>query len=95
MAGPRNGRVNMIEDLNELQRRMLSRQQQHYSQCAVLNGISLVVIVLVVGFVSVFVWKETSPPEFRTDAEYAASYIGSDRKSPAQGEPSEDAPASP
>ena len=51
-------------------------------------------VVLVVGLVSVFVWKQTIPPDFGTDARFAVSYIGSDRESPAQGEPSEGASAS-
>ena len=85
----------MNEDLNELQRRMLSRQQKHYAQCATLNSLTLVAVVLVVGFVSAFVWEQTIPPDFGTDAKSAASYIGSDRKSLAQGEPSEGVPARP
>ncbi len=85
----------MNRDLNELQRRMLSRQQQHHTQCAVLNGLTLVAAVLVAGLVSAIVWKKTTPPNFGTDLDYTASYIGSDRKSLAQGEPSEGAPASP
>ncbi len=85
----------MSGDLNELQRRMLSRQQQHHTQCAVLNGLTLVAAVLVAGLVSAIVWKETTPPSFGTDLDYAASYIESNRKNPAQGEPSEGAPASP
>jgi len=84
----------MSGDLNELQRRMLSRQQQHHTQCAVLNGLTLVAAVFVAGLVSAIVWKETTPPSFGTDLDYAASYIESNRKSPAQGEPSKGAPAS-
>ncbi len=84
----------MSADLNELQRRMLSRQQQHYIQCGFHNVLTLVAAGLVASFVSAFAWKETTPPDFGTDAEYAAFYIGSDQKSPAQGELSGGAPAS-
>jgi len=48
--------IHVRENLNELQRRIVARQQQHYSQCAVLNGITLVAAILVVGFVSAIVW---------------------------------------
>jgi hypothetical protein len=95
MAGLRNGRANMIEDLSELQRRMLSRQQQYYAQCATSNSIALIAAILIMGFVFVLAWEQKSPLKLGVDADYAASYIGSDRESPAQGEPSQDAPASP
>ena len=68
----------MSEDLSELQRRMLTRQQQHYAQCGVLNGLTLAAAFLIVGFVSTLVLKETTFPSFGTDKEYAASYIRSD-----------------
>ena len=45
----------MSDDLSELQRRMLARQQQHYAQCGVLNGLTLVAALLIVGFVSTLV----------------------------------------
>jgi len=85
----------MSGELNELQRRMLSRQQQHYTQCAALNGITLVAAVLAVGLIFAFVWKETSPPAFRTDTEHAASYIRSDREGPPQGDTGQDTPVRP
>jgi len=85
----------MSEVLNELQGRMLSRQRQHHTQCGLLNVLTMVAVGLVASFISAFVWKEATPPDFGTDIEYATTYIGSDRKSPAQGEPSKDAPASP
>ena len=68
----------MSDDLSELQRRMLARQQQHYAQCGVLNGLTLVAALLIVGFVSTLVLKEITFPGFGTDKEYAASYIRSD-----------------
>ena len=68
----------MGEELNELQRKMLSRRQQHYTQCATFNGLTLVAATIVVGFVFAFLWEQTSPPEFGTGAEYATSYIRSD-----------------
>jgi hypothetical protein len=95
MAGPTNGRAIMIEDLSELQRRMLSRQQQHYTQCAASNSIALIAAIFIVGFVFIFAWEQKSPPKLVVNADYAASYIGLDRESPAQGEPSQGAPASP
>ncbi len=68
----------MSEDLTELQRRMLSRKLQYCTQCAVLNGVTLVAAILVASLVSVFVWKEDTSPGFRTDAEHATSYIEPD-----------------
>ena len=68
----------MGEGLNELERRMLARQQQHYGQGEVLNGLTLVAAFLVVGFVSVLVWTETTAPNFGMNKEYAPSYIRAD-----------------
>ncbi len=95
MPGPRNGRANMIEDLSELQRRMLSRQQQYYTQCAISNSIALVAAIFILGFVFVLAREQKGPRELGVNADYAASYIGSDRESPVQGEPSQDTPVSP
>lgn len=85
----------MSANMNELQRRMVSRQLQHHTQYRFLNVLTLVVVGLVASFVSAFTWKESTPPDFGTNAEYPTFYIGSDQKSPAQGEPSKSAPASP
>lgn len=85
----------MSADLNEIQRRMLSRQRQHYIQCGFHNVLTLVAVGLVASFVSAFAWKETTLPGFGTDAEYPSFYIGSDQKSSAQGGLGGGAPASP
>ena len=93
MTGAMNGKANMIEDLSELQ--MLSRQQQYYAQCAISNSIALIAAILITGFVFALAWDYKMLLKHGIDADYAASYIGSDRESPAQGEPSQGAPASP
>lgn len=95
MTSATNGRANMLEDSSELQRRMLSRQQQYYAQCAASNSIALIAAILVMGFVFVLASDHKIPLKLGIDADYAASYVGSNRESPAQGEPSQGAPSSP
>ena len=95
MTGPKSGTANMIDDLTELQRRLLSRQQQYYTQCATSNGIALVAAIVILGIVFVLAVGQRRPPELGISAGYAASYLGSDREIPAQGEPSQDMPANP
>lgn len=68
----------MDEDLSELQRRMLCRQQQHHAQCTTLNGLALVGATLLAAFVLVHVWEHTSSPEAAADANYVAARIGTD-----------------
>ena len=68
----------MNEELNDLQRKTLSRRQQHYAQCATVNSLTLVVVAIVIGFVSAFLWDQTIPSEFGVDAEYAASFLQAD-----------------
>ncbi len=95
MTSATNGKANMVEDLSELQRRMLSRQQRYYAQCATSNSVALIAAILIMGFVFVLAWDQKISLKHGIDADYAASYIGSDRESPAQGEPNQGAPASP
>ncbi len=46
----------MSGDLGELQRRLLSRRQQHHLQCAAFNSLALFAAALVMGIVSVLLW---------------------------------------
>ena len=66
----------MRGDLDELRGRMLARRQQHDDQGVVVNTLAFVVTVLSVGFISVLLWQQMSPPGFRAD--YAASYPRTD-----------------
>ena len=68
--------IGVHEDLDELRGRMLARRQQHDSQDATVNTLALVVTILSVGFISVLLWQQMSPPSFRAD--YAASYPRTD-----------------
>ena len=66
----------MRGDLDELRGRMLARRQQHDSQHAAVNALTIVVTVLSVGFISILLWQQMSPSGFRAD--YAASYPRTD-----------------
>ena len=68
--------VGVHGELDELRGRMLARRQQHDGQGVVVNTLALVVTVLSVGFVSVLLWQQMSPPGFRVD--YTASYPRAD-----------------
>ena len=68
----------MDEDLNELQRRMLSRRQQHHAQCAIFNGLALVAATILMGFILVYVREQPSPLELGIDANYLSARIGAD-----------------
>ncbi len=74
----------MSGGLDELQRRMLSRRRQHHLQRATFNGLALVATALAMGFASVLLWQQMSPPDLGAGADRAASYIGTDRESSAQ-----------
>ncbi len=66
----------MSGDLDELQRRMLSRRQQHHLQCATFNGLALFAAALVMGIVSVLLWQQMSPTDLGAGAGHVASSIG-------------------
>jgi len=65
-------------DLGELQRRLLSRRQQHRLQCATFNGLALFAAALVLGIVSVLLWRQMSPLDLWAGAGHAASSISID-----------------
>jgi len=56
MATLKERRADMGGDLGELQKRLLSRRQQHHQQCATFNGLALFAAALVLGIVSVLLW---------------------------------------
>lgn len=66
----------MGEDLDELRRRMLDRRQQHCIRNRLVNSLALAVTAVSVGFVSVLLWYQMSPPKFKADD--AATYVSMD-----------------
>lgn len=63
----------MGENMGELQRRMLDRQQQHYVRSRIVNGIILAVTTFTASIVCVMLWHQMSPPEYRAD--HTAAYV--------------------
>lgn len=63
----------MGENLGELQRRMLDRQQQHYVRIRIVNGIILAVTTFTASIVCVMLWRQMSHPEYR--AGHTVAYV--------------------
>ena len=57
----------MGESLDDLRRRMMGRRQQHCARTKLANSVALAVTTIGIGFVSVLLWQQLSPPDIRTD----------------------------
>lgn len=62
-----NGTFLMGENLDDLRRRMLDRQRQHCIRSRIVNSLILTITTFSAGIVSILLWRQMSPPEFRQD----------------------------
>ena len=72
----RDGAPDMGEDLDDLRRRMMGRRQRYRARNRLANSLALAVTTVGAGFVSVLLWQQMSPPDFRAD--HPAAYVSVD-----------------
>ena len=66
----------MGEDLDDLRWRMMDRRRQYRARNRLANSLALAVTTVGASFVSVLLWQQMSPPDFRAD--HPATYVSMD-----------------